>query len=199
MALHEAACAIVHDHHGRVPRDEAALRALPGVGPYTAAAVASIAFGTRVPALDVNVRRVVARAVCGAEPDAIEPADLREAAVAFLDQRAPGAWNQALMDLGRDVCRPAPRCDLCPLAPGCRALAAGRPGGSPPRRQAPFAGSSRQVRGRVVGALRERPAATLAELAGVAGVAAPRVAAAVDGLVRDGILERGGEGYRLRG
>ena len=198
VALHEAARVIVRDHRGHVPRDEATLRALPGVGPYTAGAVASIAFGARVPALDVNVRRVVARAVCGAEADGVAAADLREAASGFLDPADPGAWNQALMDLGREVCRPVPRCDICPLAQGCRARAAGRLGAPPPRRQAPFAGSSRQVRGRIVGTLRERTSATEEELVLTVGDSAPRVAAAVYGLVRDGILERAGQAYRLR-
>src|SRR5438876_715357 len=80
VALSEAARAIVRDHSGRVPSDPAALQRLPGVGPYTAAAVASLAYGVPAPALDTNVRRVVARARVGTEPHEVRAGDLRSAA-----------------------------------------------------------------------------------------------------------------------
>jgi A/G-specific adenine glycosylase len=199
VALHGAAIAIEGEHGGRVPRTVDALRTLPGVGPYTASAVASIAFGAPVPALDVNVRRVVARVVDGRDPRDLGAADLAAAADAFLDREDPGAWNQALMDLGRELCRPAPRCDACPLRPRCRFRAAGPRSRAPVRRQSPFEGSARQVRGRIVAILRERRSADLATLVGAAGASAPRVVAAIDGLRRDGIVERGGRGFRLHG
>ena len=205
VALHASAIAIEREHHGEVPRTVDALRTLPGVGPYTAGAVASIAFGAAVPAPDVNVRRVVARVLHGREPQELAAADLAAAAAAFLDREDPGGWNQALMDVGRELCRPSPRCEACPLRRGCRFRAAGRPdappthplGAPPTRRQAPFEGSARQVRGRIVATLRDRPSATLATLVTAADVAEPRVLAAIDGLMRDGIVQRTGRGYRL--
>lgn len=186
--LHEAARAIVGEHGGRVPRDPAALRRLPGVGPYTAAAVAAIAFGARVPAVDVNVARVVSRARLGEERAGATA--VRRAAVAWLDGHDPAAWNQALMDLGREVCRSVPRCGDCPLAAGCRALERGVPAGGLRRPAARFEGSFRQTRGRVLRAALAG-ASTLSRLAAEVGEPLDRVAAAVSALTRDGLLEAG--------
>jgi A/G-specific adenine glycosylase len=193
VSLSEAARRIVRDHGGRVPGDPSVLRELPGVGPYTAAAVASIGFGLPVAAIDTNVRRVVARAVLGRPSLAAGAAEVREAAAAWLDPRDPGGWNQAVMDLGRTVCRPSsPRCDSCPIASWCRWVAAGSPpGATVARRQGAFEGSSRQARGRVVGALRRSPAMTLRTLASRTGLSEERLAEAVDSLARDGLLEAG--------
>lgn len=190
VALSEAARAIVRLHGGRVPSDPSALRSLPGIGPYTAAAVASIAFGEPVAAVDTNVRRIVARALGGREPDAIAPAELLRGAQAWLDVEEPAAWNQALMDLGREVCRPIPRCEVCPLAASCRFRAAGRRGRRTSRAQPAFEGSMRQVRGGVVRVLRERDPLTPAAVARSTGEPIERVRRALDALVRDGIVER---------
>jgi A/G-specific adenine glycosylase len=190
VALHEAARAIVRDHRGRVPRDPDTLRRLPGVGPYTAAAVASLGHGLPLAAMDTNVRRVTARALHGAEPDDVAPDRLAHDAQAWLDRSAPGEWNQALMDLGRVFCRPAPRCGDCPLAPHCRFRAVGgtaRPSG---RRQPPFEGSTRQVRGAVVDALRTRRSADAHALADRTGHPARAIATATESLMREGILEQ---------
>jgi len=189
VALHEAARAIVRDHDGRVPRDQVALRRLSGVGAYTAAAVASIGYGEPVSAMDTNVRRITARAIHGAEPDEVAPDRLADDAQAWLDPSAPGEWNQALMDLGRVFCRPAPRCRDCPLASHCRFRAAGRTARPSGRRQPPFEGSPRQVRGAVVEALRTRRSATAEALADRTGHPPRAIAAATESLMRDGILE----------
>ncbi|HEX6130549.1 MAG TPA: A/G-specific adenine glycosylase [Actinomycetota bacterium] len=194
VALHEAARAVVRDHGGAVPADPRALRRLPGVGPYTASAVASIAYGLPVAAVDTNARRIAARYLRGAEPDEVRPADVAADAASWLDEARPGAWNQALMDLGREVCRPAaPRCGSCPLAAGCRFRAAGRIGRPSSPRQAAFRGSLREVRGRVVAALRDG-SATERRLAAATGFPPERVAQAIEGLVRDGIAARGPRG-----
>ena len=189
VRLHAAARAIVEEHGGRVPRDPLALRALPGVGPYTAAAVASMAFGEPVPALDVNVARVVARFRLGREPHEERPDRVRDAGEGLLDREDPGGWNQAAMDLGREVCRSRPRCEVCPLATRCAFRRAGRRPGLPPRRQGPFEGSFRQVRGRVLALLRERGRASLGALE--ADIGDDRVADAVRALVVDGLVSAG--------
>ena len=198
VALHEAARAIVRDHGGRVPRDVDALVRLPGVGPYTAAAVASIGYGDAVAALDGNVRRVVARAIRGAEPDEVPAADLVSDAQAWLDPTAPGDWNQAIMDIGRLYCRPAPRCEDCPLAPRCRFRGAGRPGRPSGRRQSRFEGSPRQVRGAVVRELRSVRSASAEALAERTGHTPTAVATATAALTTEGIIERTRSGrFRL--
>jgi A/G-specific adenine glycosylase len=198
VALHEAARTIVRVHGGEVPGDPEALQHLPGVGPYTASAVAAIAFGRPVVAIDVNVRRVASRVVLGRELEDRDDPRIAAAARVLLDRRDPASWNQAMMDLGREVCRPTPRCEGCPLEPWCRFRSAGRPGRSAPaQKQSPFEGSNRQVRGRIVAVLRERPSAGLSSLGAATGFGADRVGSAVTALVRDGIVERRGRSFRL--
>lgn len=119
--LVRAAKAIVEDHGGQLPNTEAALRALPGLGDYTAAAVAAIAFGQRAVVIDANVERVVSRLFCAAGKPAVRAA----AETVTPDQRA-GDFAQAMMDLGSAICSPKkPKCLLCPLAADCAAHAAG--------------------------------------------------------------------------
>jgi A/G-specific adenine glycosylase len=124
--------------HGGLPASPEALRALPGFGPYTAGAVASIAFAVRTPAVDGNVVRVLSRLelVEGAPEAAATRARLAALAEALVDPVRPGDWNQALMELGATVCgKPAPRCPRCPVAALCRARAAGRERDVPPARR----------------------------------------------------------------
>jgi A/G-specific adenine glycosylase len=188
--LHEAAQVTVREHGGRLPSDPAELRALPSVGPYTASAVASIAFGVPVAAVDTNVRRVAARFLFGANPESVDRTQLREAIDGWLHRREPGVWNQAVMDLGRLACRPAPKCDDCPLAAGCRFRASSRP--RPRARSQPaFRGSSRELRGAIVRHLRSRPSATLSAIATRSGRPLADVAAAVRALDRDGLVRAG--------
>ena len=189
VALSDAARAIVRDRGGVFPSDPTALQELPGIGPYTAAAVASIAFGVPVAAVDTNVRRIIARVAFGTEADDVASSDLAAVAHRWLDVRAPGAWNQALMDLGREVCRPArPRCDACPLARGCRFRASGALPRTSRRRQPPFEGSMRQVRGAVLRELRAAPWCTVSMLVRSTGLPVDRVTEAVRGLAADGIV-----------
>ena len=132
-ALQAAARVIVEEHGGEFPRDRAAVLALPGVGPYTAGAVLSIAFDAAEPLVDGNVARVFCR-LFGLDAPADSAAlkrELWERAEALLPRRAgprgPGAWNQAVMELGAMLCTPRePHCMLCPLRRDCRALAEGR-------------------------------------------------------------------------
>jgi A/G-specific adenine glycosylase len=127
--LHRAARVVRDGMAGALPSTAAALRELPGVGEYTAGAIASIAFGAAVPAVDGNVRRVLARLFDEPEPSA---AWLRELASGLVDPRRPGDFNQALMELGATVCTPrAPTCADCPVAADCRALRRGTVGERP--------------------------------------------------------------------
>ncbi len=134
--LHAAARRIADA--GQFPRTPDGLLELPGVGSYTAAAVASIAFGLNVPVLDGNVERVLARRLALAEDPkrGSSRALLMAAAAALLDPSRPGDGNQALMELGATLCLPRqPRCELCPLRPGCVAAGEGRPEMYPPPRR----------------------------------------------------------------
>jgi A/G-specific adenine glycosylase len=129
--LHAAARVVAERHGGAVPGDYAALRALPGIGDYTAGAVASIAFGVPAPVVDGNVRRVLARLLDEAAP---APAWLRQVAAELVPADRPGDFNQALMELGSLVCTPrSPRCDECPLRSWCLARARGTQADRPRR------------------------------------------------------------------
>lgn len=122
-ALQVAARVVRERHGGSLPPDYGSLRALPGVGEYTAGAVASIAFGARVGAVDGNVRRVLSRLH---DEATLSPRRLRALADGWVDMERPGDWNQALMELGATLCSPrSPGCGECPLSRWCRARAAG--------------------------------------------------------------------------
>jgi A/G-specific adenine glycosylase len=126
--LHRASREVVHQHAGRIPADRAALLALPGIGPYTAAAVASIAFGEDEPVLDGNVVRVLARwfRVSGDPRRSDTRRSLDAVARSLIPAGRAGAFNQALMDLGARVCAPRlPRCEACPVEAVCEAHQAG--------------------------------------------------------------------------
>lgn len=197
LALSESARLIAREHGGRVPEDPAVLQELPGVGPYTAAAVASIAFGVPRAAVDTNVRRIVARTVDGVDGGEVGAARVRALADEWLDRGDPGAWNQALMDLGREVCRPHPRCDVCPLRTVCRFAERGRSPSSNGRRQPAFEGSFRQVRGAVVRVLRKEAGASFDELVERTNADPERLRAAVERLHAEGLVVIRGERVSL--
>jgi A/G-specific adenine glycosylase len=203
LRLREAAVAIVERHAGVVPDAEDALRALPGVGAYTAAAVAAFAFGRRSVVVDTNVRRVLARVVQGREhaAPALTAAESALAASLVPDDPATAAtWNVAVMELGALVCSArAPRCDACPVLDLCAWVAAGRPAhDGPPRRGQAWHGTDRQVRGALLQVLRESagpvPRASLES----AGPDPAQVERCIASLIEDGLLEPAGRGrYRL--
>jgi A/G-specific adenine glycosylase len=135
-ARHLIACArvVAERHGGTFPDTEDGLRALPGVGPYTAAAIAAIAFDRPANVVDANVERVMARLFAIETPLPAAKPELTELAAGLVRHRRPGDWAQALMDLGAVICRPAtPLCDRCPLAGDCRAFGSGAPGAYPRR------------------------------------------------------------------
>ncbi len=158
LNLHRAAAAVVADHGGAVPHDDAALRALAGVGPYTARAVRAFAFGDDVAAVDTNGVRVLARGVAGRSLTVGRATALGDCLVP-----AGASWefNQAMFDLGATVCTAArPDCARCPLRRQCAWRREGTDDADPwrssptARRQSIFAGSDRQGRGRLLDALR---------------------------------------------
>jgi len=198
--LHAAARVIVAEHEGQVPKDLAALRALPGVGAYTAAAVASFGFGARHVVLDVNVRRVLARLEGGTDAPISAPGAAEvHRAEAWLPQGRDGPrWSAAAMELGAQVCRSTPDCGSCPARDHCRWRAAGYPPGAPRRRQL-YAGTDRAARGHVLRRLRGLPSgAVLDEAELVAGWPdTVQARAALTTLLDDGLIARQGPGYVL--
>jgi A/G-specific adenine glycosylase len=169
LNLLRCARAVMAEHGGRLPSAIADLERLPGVGPYSARALAALAFGQRVGAVDVNVRRVVGRIVGGPEgPRAIGAARLRAVADDLVPADEPGRWTHALMDLGATICRIRdPRCGACPAQPWCAAAAAWAVvpeavGARPSRAGSAARPAGREARrevGRTRRSARERPAA----------------------------------------
>ncbi|MGP9537430.1 A/G-specific adenine glycosylase [Brachybacterium sp. AOP43-C2-M15] len=203
LRLQECARAIVREHGGRVPRGEVALRALPGIGEYTAAAVTAFAHHERAVVVDTNIRRVLARSLRGdALPDRSYSAAERDLAARSLPAQRPRsvAWNQAVMELGALVCTArSPRCEECPLADGgCAWVAAGRPAAAEgARRRQAFEGTDRQMRGQIMALLREDGAASDAAMLTLDPEDAERVRRCATTLVEDGLAVREGAGLRL--
>ena len=199
LRLHAAAGAMVERHGGEVPDDIDALRALPGVGDYTAAAIGAFAFGRRVAVLDTNVRRVYARAFDGRdEPTGAPTVAERATALARVPDVTPATYSVAVMELGALVCRArAPRCNDCPVATHCRWLAAGRPVSEVIRRSQSYEGTDRQVRGRLLAVLRASSDPVPAIDLDASWHDAEQRGRALSSLVADGLVERVPAGYRL--
>lgn len=203
LRLREAAVAMVERHDGEVPGAHADLLALPGVGAYTAAAVASFAFGDPQVVIDTNVRRVLARAVDGQAQAApsLTAHERRLAEAAMPPSSEDGnAWNAAVMELGALVCTArSPQCDRCPVVDLCAWQRAGRPAyDGPARRAQAWHGTDRQVRGRIVQLLRDTPGAVArAEVDAVWPEDPAKVDRCLAGLVEDGLVEPVDGGYAL--
>jgi A/G-specific adenine glycosylase len=215
LALWRAARIVLDEHGGRIPSNLAELEALPGVGPYTARAVAALAFGLPVGAVDVNVRRVLGRIVAGDAASLSRP-ELQSVADESVPADRAGEWTHAVMDIGATLCRPrVPRCEACPARPWCRlasekvdqASATGSAAtGSAATRfaarataataravrepAAPFASTKRWLRGRILDRLRAAPDGTWVALDAPIGTHDPeRVRAAAEAMAIDGVLE----------
>lgn len=196
-----AAAEVIRDEHGdEVPADAETLRALPGIGEYTAAAVAAFAFGHREVVVDTNVRRVEARAVSGlALPAPSYSAAERRLATELLptDRERSVRWNAATMELGALVCTArSPRCGECPLQARCAWVAAGSPShDGPPRRGQRWEGTDRQARGRIVQALRETDGTLTREQAlAASGAPEPQAERCLLGLLTDGLVHQDDSG-----
>ncbi|MDT9594719.1 A/G-specific adenine glycosylase [Nocardioides zeae] len=201
LRLHAAATAITTTHGGEVPQAYETLLTLPGVGDYTAAAVASFAYGRRHVVLDTNVRRVIARAVGGVEHPArsVTRAERDRAAALLPGVEADGSsdaatWNVGLMELGALVCTAAsPACDRCPLVDRCAWVAAGRPAyDGPPRVAQTWAGTDRQCRGRLMAVLRDADGPVPISALEAAWAGAEQRERCLRSLVDDGLLAQVG-------
>jgi A/G-specific adenine glycosylase len=201
LRLHESAVAMVERHRGDVPSSYEDLLALPGVGSYTAAAVAVFGFGQRHAVLDTNVRRVHARVFRGesdattAAPTAAERAD----ALSLVPIDDPARHSVAVMELGALVCTArAPRCAACPLVTSCAWHLAGRPEGRSARRPQSYAGTDRQVRGRLLDVLRHATGPVSQRALDAAWDDDIQRDRALAGLIEDGLIQPAGGGrYRL--
>lgn len=198
LRLREAAAAISERHGGVVPDDVVALEALPGIGTYTARAVACFGHGQRQPVVDTNVRRVVARLVHGrAEAGTARAADLADVETLHPDDDERAVrFSVAIMELGALVCvAGTPRCAACPVADRCAwRLAGSPPNEGPPRRVQKFAGTDRQVRGRLLDVLRAAHAPVPAEALDAVWEDPVQRGRCLDSLLVDGLVEQTREG-----
>ena len=203
LRLHAAAATIAAEHDDVVPADVDTLLALPGVGSYTARAVAAFGYGHRVPVVDTNVRRVVARAVHG-RADAAAPSTARDLSDvdALLPEEQPARFSAALMELGAVVCTARrPRCADCPLLAECAWVRAGRPAATGSGRPAQrFAGTDRQVRGLLLDVLRTATDPVPRARLDAVWVDVAQRDRCLDSLVIDGLMVRTADGrYALPG
>jgi A/G-specific adenine glycosylase len=203
LYLHACAVTITERHGGIVPSEVPALLALPGVGDYTARAVAAFAYGHRHPVVDTNTRRVIARSVAGLA-HAAPPSARRD--LAAMDQLLPAGrqdahdFNAAIMELGAIVCTARrPECDICPLVDVCAWKAAGFPQTTGPRKpvQKKFEGSDRQVRGLILAALRSSEGPVPASIIDLVWPETAQRDRALAGLLADGLAVWVGERFAL--
>ena len=221
LNLQRTAKAVLEDHGGKFPDTPEALRALPGVGPYTAGAVACFAFERDVAFMDTNIRRVIQRVFVGPDARLIAERELLRIAEAAVPAGQGWSWNQALMELGALICTAArPRCQICPLRAACRAYAAWRASdehvfAAPPvtrparkvaERTARYETTARYFRGRVVDALRRLDPQTWIDLGQLGPQVKPDWSAddaawllgLLQGLAGDGLIELDVEHRRAR-
>lgn len=205
LRLHASAAAIVERHGGEVPASHDDLLALPGIGAYTAAAVASFAFRGRHAVLDTNVRRVLARLVSAEEypPKSQTRAEVRLAeSLLPLDPPTAARWSVAVMELGALVCTArSPRCVDCPVLARCAWQRAGRPAyDGPPRKGQTYAGTDRQCRGRILEVLRNAEGPVHKPELDVVWAEPVQRERALDALIADGLVDPLDDGrYALPG
>jgi A/G-specific adenine glycosylase len=198
--LRRAVRIVVDELGGVFPRDVDGLLRLPGIGPYTARAVASIAYRLPVGAVDTNVRRVLGRVLTG-DPAGLSRRELQVQADWLVDPAQPDDWTHALMDIGSVLCRPArPLCSDCPVAAFCRYAGGERPAAPPARsvRRRPsrpgstgaFRATTRWLRGRILDRLRAAPGDAWTSFAEPIGEHDPAaILASLQALAKDGLLE----------
>jgi A/G-specific adenine glycosylase len=193
LRLHETARVVVAEHDGNIPSDHDELIKLPGIGAYTAAAVAVFAFGKKHAVLDTNVRRVFARLAGGREypPTAPSRAEYKLAeSLLPEDDTTAAVWSVAVMELGALVCTASsPDCAACPVRGGCEWLAAGKPRSTDPRKAQRYEGTDRQCRGRLLALLRDTRSPIEPGTFDIVWPDTAQRARALDGLVADGLVD----------
>ena len=166
LRLHNCAKVISEQYRNQVPENEIDLRALPGIGEYTAAAIIAFAFKERSLVLDVNIRRLFARAIDGIEvPKPSVTKDERKSRAELIPLKDPHVWAAATMELGALVCSAQnPKCQICPIADQCRWKSLNFPKSEQKKRTQAWHGTDRQCRGVIVQALRENKVLTQKEI-----------------------------------
>ena len=197
LRLHEAAQIIAKEHKNQVPREMEKLRALPGVGDYTAAAIASFAFNETALVMDINIRRLFSRAIDGVQHPSPSPSQYERKIRAELLPTNGALWAAATMELGALICTSKnPTCNQCPLQKSCAWKKAGFPESETKPKTQAWHGTDRQCRGTIVQALRESPKLSrnkINELWHDAG----QIEKALKTLLADGLIETTGKSYKL--
>jgi A/G-specific adenine glycosylase len=189
LRLLECAKVISSDYNNRIPETEMELRKLPGIGEYTAAAIVAFAFKERSLVLDINIRRLFARAIDGVEvPTSSINKSERKDRAALIPTRNPHLWAAATMELGALICTAAkPKCELCPIANQCRWRSLDYPKSDAPKRTQSWNGTDRQCRGVIVQALRENKMVSKKELSKLWSLQ-PQFEKALVSLEKDGLI-----------
>jgi len=189
LRLLECAKVISSDYNNRIPETEMELRKLPGIGEYTAAAIVAFAFKERSLVLDINIRRLFARAIDGVEvPTSSINKSERKDRAALIPTRNPHLWAAATMELGALICTAAkPKCELCPIANQCRWRSLDYPKSDAPKRTQSWNGTDRQCRGIIVQALRENKTVSKKELSKLWSLQ-PQFEKALVSLEKDGLI-----------
>jgi len=189
LRLLECAKVISSDYNNRIPETEMELRKLPGIGEYTAAAIVAFAFEERSLVLDINIRRLFARAIDGVEvPTSSINKSERKDRAALIPTRNPHLWAAATMELGALICTAAkPKCELCPIANHCRWRSLDYPKSDAPKRTQSWNGTDRQCRGVIAQALRENKTLSKKELSKLWSMQ-PQFEKALVSLEKDGLI-----------
>jgi A/G-specific adenine glycosylase len=197
LRLHESSQIIARDFDNQVPRSLEALRSLPGVGEYTAAAIAAFAFNEPTLVMDVNIRRLFARVIDGVEFPTAAPSQLERRLRYELIPDDGAKWAAATMEFGALLCTSRnPNCDACPLASQCAWRAGGYPKSEMVRKGQAWAGTDRQCRGTIVQALRESKKLTKPALVKLWHDPS-QVEKALKTLIADGLIETTGKSFKL--
>ena len=194
LRLHECAKVITHEYNGEIPREEAQLRKLPGIGEYTAAAMVAFAFKGRSLVLDINIRRLFARIFDGVDIPKLAPnKDEKSRYQALIPKKDPHLWAAATMELGALICTSqSPKCAICPVAEDCTWRSLDYPQSDRVKRRQSWHGTDRQCRGTVVQALRENEVLTKAQIAQLWDVPS-QLEKALLTLLDDGLIEQRGK------
>jgi A/G-specific adenine glycosylase len=194
LRLHECAKEITTRYHGEIPKTEAELRKLPGIGEYTAAAIIAFAFAQRSLVLDINIRRLFARLFDGVEtPKQSVSRDEKSKYEELIPQRNPHLWAAATMELGAVICTSqSPKCGICPVANSCTWRSLDYPKSDLVKRRQSWHGTDRQCRGTIVQALRENEILTKNQIAQLWDVPSQLEKALIT-LLDDGLIELRGK------